>query len=633
MPRRVELRNLATGETKAWEDVQSFSFSPNSSHLMLRRRAAAASAGAQQADVILHDLANRRDYPLGSVGELAFDKKGDLVAYTVDAAVRDGNGLFILEPSAGRVTPMDNDAKIYSHLTWNEDGTSLAVLKGVDVDRKRERDNVLMVYPDVQGNIGKGDFSVSKLDPATAAGFPAGWVVSDRTALSWTGDGKRLLIGIKEQVAVPDTARRGADVANVDVWRTTDDRIQSVQMQTADADQNFTYRAAFEIATSRFIKLADSTLKNVTVTQDGRWAIGTDTRAYVSDYQPARADIYRVDVATGQRTLMFKGRLVGNQVFGASPDGRYYLYWEDNQFQVYDLDSAKTRTLTKGVPVSFVDTKFDHPGPKPAFGVAGYTADKKSVILKHEYDLWLVSLDGSAPARNLTNGVGTKNEIRFAYVRVASDSEAAAPAGGGGRGGGAGARDRGIDLSKPVLLSAYGEWTKKAGFYELRDGQLKELVFEDASFSTPTRRQGTSALACSARQTFAEFPDLQLSGLDFKDAKKITNANPQQAEYAWGHRVLFDFKLKDGTRLQGTLGLPDDYKPGEKRPMMVNFYEKTSQDLHKYLAPTYLSSMGSLLLMEAVSTRATSSCSPTSASRRDRRIATCWSASRPRPGR
>ena len=43
-----------------------------------------------------------------------------------------------------------------------------------------------------------------------------------------------------------------------------------------------------------------------------------------------------------------------------------------------------------------------------------------------------------------------------------------------------------IDLTKPITLSAYGEWTKKAGFYELAGGQLKELVFEDASFSNPT---------------------------------------------------------------------------------------------------------------------------------------------------
>jgi dipeptidyl aminopeptidase/acylaminoacyl peptidase len=168
-------------------------------------------------------------------------------------------------------------------------------------------------------------------------------------------------------------------------------------------------------------------------------------------------------------------------------------------------------------------------------------------------------------------------------------------AGGGGRGGRGGGGGRGaIDLTKPILLSAYGEYTKKAGFYELRDGQMKEIVYDDASYSVPTKAAKADKFLLT-RQTFAEFPDLRIaSGTNFKDTKKITNANPQQEEFLWGHRILFDYKNKKGVRLQGTLAIPDDYKPGEKRPMLVNFYEKNSQNLNRYLSPSYLGSLGSL---------------------------------------
>ncbi len=94
------------------------------------------------------------------------------------------------------------------------------------------------------------------------------------------------------------------------------------------------------------------------------------------------------------------------------------------------------------------------------------------------------------------------------------------------------------------------------------------------------------------RQTFVEFPDLRVSGPGFTDSKKISDANPQQTEYLWGRRVLFDYKNKDGVRLQGILALPDDYKPGEKRPMLVTFYEKNSQNMHRYNAPSFLTGMG-----------------------------------------
>ena len=186
--------------------------------------------------------------------------------------------------------------------------------------------------------------------------------------------------------------------------------------------------------------------------------------------------------------------------------------------------------------------------------------------------------------------MGTKNEMRFRYVRPEPVDLTIARAVG----------PRGtIDLSKPLTLSAYGEWTKKSGYYELASGQLKELVYEDASFSTPVKAAKADKYLFT-RQTFVEFPDLRISDPGFKDSKKITDANPQQAEYQWGRRILFDYKNKDGLRLQGILALPDDYKPGEKRPMIVTFYEKNSQGLHRYNMPSYLTGMGSSP-MEAVS--------------------------------
>jgi len=630
VPPRVELRNLATGAIKSWQDIQSFTFSANSTYLILRRRApnaagagggrgassapetpgapgaaggaaAPAATGPRGADVILHNLVTGRDQLLGSVGDIAFNKPGDLLAYTVDATVKDANGLFVLDLRNGRVETLDDDARLYNRLTWSDDGTALAVLKGLDVEKMRERDNMLIAFPNVQAALTDIEAAPLVLDPAKAAGFPKGWVISDRAALDWSDDHKRVFFGAKAQMPAPDTTRKTTDEqANVDVWNTADERVQSLQMIRAEQDRNFTFREAFDVPAGKFVKLADGTLRDLEVAPDGRWAVGRDTRGYIHDYKRAAADIYRVNTTTGERTLMLKAQLIntstGNHTFGISPDGRYFLYWKDNKYQAYDLDAASTRTLATPPPVSFVDMEFDHPGPRPSYGIAGYTSDNKSVIVHHRYDLWQLPLDGSAP-RNLTNGFGSKNAIRLRYVRTepldpAGGVTPGGPGGpGGGRGGGAAARAK-IDLSKPITLSAYGEWTKRGGFYELANGQLKELVYEDASFSNPVRAAKAEKYLFT-RQTFVEFPDLRVSGPGFKESKTISNANPQQAEYLWGHRLLFDYKDKDGHRLQGLIGIPDDYKPGEKRPALVNFYEKNSQNLNRYSAPSYLASMGS----------------------------------------
>src|SRR5262249_7347827 len=153
------------------QDMQSFMFSANSNYLILRRKPAtpAGNAGGRGeegsggggagggrgpadagptpprgADVTLHNLTTRRHQVLGSVGDIALNKSGDLLAYTVDAAIKDANGLFVLDLRSGRVATLDDDSRIYNRLTWSEDGAALAVLKGVDVDKMRERDNVLL---------------------------------------------------------------------------------------------------------------------------------------------------------------------------------------------------------------------------------------------------------------------------------------------------------------------------------------------------------------------------------------------------------------------------------------------------------------------------------------------------------
>ena len=442
--RRFELRDLSTGRVQAWQDVQSGIFSPTGSHLLLRRRplAPAGADGASGAalpggggrgggtgapdgkgnDALLHDLTTGHSLFLGSVEDAVFNRTGDLLAYTVGAAIRDGNGLFAIDLKTGTTHVLDNDAMIYSHPTFTDDGNGIAVLKAKDMPKLREHVVLLEAIPDIRAAFSSSPEPASPvlLEPAKAAGFPSGFVLSDRAPLAWSDDNRRVFVSMMPQSAAADTSRKkNADsVADVDVWRAQDERVQSYQMARADADRNYGFREAFDVTTGKFIRLADSTLRELEVAPDGRWAVGRDIRGYISDYEPARADIYRVNTITGERTVMLKSELVGPDVFGISPDSKHYLYWKDNKFQDYLLDAGTTRTVAAASTPSFVDTEFDHPGPRPPFGVAGYAKDGSGVIVERRYDLWLLPYDGSAP-RDLTGGFGSKQEIKLLPVRVA----------------------------------------------------------------------------------------------------------------------------------------------------------------------------------------------------------------------
>lgn len=111
-------------------------------------------------------------------------------------------------------------------------------------------------------------------------------------------------------------------------------------------------------------------MRDLELAPEGKWAVGRDTRGYISDYKRPTADLYRVNTMTGERTLMFKNQLIGSGVIGISTDGSKYVLWSDNKYQAYTFDNATTKVLGGTTAISFVDMEYDHPGPKPSYGIA-----------------------------------------------------------------------------------------------------------------------------------------------------------------------------------------------------------------------------------------------------------------------
>jgi dipeptidyl aminopeptidase/acylaminoacyl peptidase len=235
--------------------------------------------------------------------------------------------------------------------------------------------------------------------------------------------------------------------------------------------------------------------------------------------------------------------------------------------------------------VDFVNRQDDHPYELPAHGSGGWTKDGKSVLLYDRFDVWVVPVEGGVAA-NLTAGMGAREQVRFRVTRL--DAAGGGGGGRGGFGGGAGGDEAGIDLSKPVLLTAYGERTKKAGYFEVKQGSDPQpLLWLDKAVGRPIKAAGAERILFT-QETFVEFPDYWVSDTRFRSPTRVTDANPQQADFAWSPgRVLIDYTDERGNQLQGTLGLPAGYQQGKRYPMLVYFYELSSQQHHNYFMPTY----------------------------------------------
>ncbi len=108
---------------------------------------------------------------------------------------------------------------------------------------------------------------------------------------------------------------------------------------------------------------------------------------------------------------------------------------------------------------------------------------------------------------------------------------------------------------------------------------------EAHDFGTPVKAKNDSVFLCT-RSSFSECPDLYIvRGTGFGTPARVSDINPQQQEYLWGTVELFSWKATDNTPLEGLLYKPENFDPKHKYPMLVYYYERNSDYLHRYTPP------------------------------------------------
>jgi dipeptidyl aminopeptidase/acylaminoacyl peptidase len=609
---KLALMNLSTGEQVVIDGIQSFTFSPAGTWIAMRHyppesstgaaggRGAAAGRGggrggrgggangaddnAPGATLIVRQLATGRDMTFGNVSEYAWQdekKRGTLLAIAISTPDKTGNGVQLFDTEKGSIRVLDSSNSTYSNLAWRKDSTDLAALKSKTDDKHDGATYIALAWR----HLGEGSESAKVYDPTGDAKLQSNLRTVTFRRPSWSDDGGILYLGLANWYAKPAGAgRRGrgrggdspADNANdeaedqpaVDVWHWRDSEVMAYQVKNAGQDGRKNMLAAWHVDSGSFTQLGhDLNTEQVTTIRHRNLAYAAEWKSYALERSIGRpaADIYLIDPATGERTKI-KDDLPEDRYLQASPGGRYLLYLENENYWVYDLNSHAAVNITKNVKTSFINQESDTAAAhKPPFGVAGWTKNDADVILYDKYDLWKVSPDGAKSVR-LTDGA--PEEARYRLVRLDSEDEA-------------------VDLSKPVYLSMFGIWSKKSGFAVLRPGaaSAEKLIWADKSFERLAKAADAPVYEYVA-QTFEESPNIYVGSADLKDAKRVTDTNPFQSKYAWSHSELVEYKSSNGTRLQGALYYPNAYEPGKKYPMVVYMYEKLSDGLHHYNAPS-----------------------------------------------
>lgn len=568
----------------------------------------------------------RRIYP--HVGSFSFSKNGKVLAFVVSVKGSkeeqakeepeaketeeqeevEGpiDGLHVVDLDSIQQYPVAQGEGEYKNLSITEDGSAIAFLTNKD-DYESESPSWAVYY--VKPRAKQAD----KIAAEGSDGIRAGWWVSPNSNQRFSEDGRRLFFDvapIPELVVKQREAKAEGreledeeddDHAKLDIWHWQDPQLQPEQLLEAELERKRDYRAVYDLKTKRIAQLATRQIPFVAIEPRSRSDVAVANtnmryRKTLSWDVPGRQDAYLVNLTTGDRTLVVEAVKWNVRL---SPEGKY-LFWFDAENKawfaksVQKLDQEPTQ-ISQGIPHALYDELNDRPMLPGAYGSAGWLIDDKAIWIYDRYDIWQLDPTGEQEPTCVTLGLGRANDLRFRYLRLDPESRA-------------------IDPNAPIVLSAFNRKTKASGFYVIDppadgdteeagvkptdDGDTNVADSEESTLSSNPRRlimldEQLSGLRKAkdsnrvvfTRSTFRRCPDLWSSDTEFEKIYRVCDMNPQQEEYRWGNAELVHWKSADGEELDGILLKPDGFDASRQYPMMVYFYERNSDNLHRYYTP------------------------------------------------
>ncbi len=468
--------------------------------------------------------------------------------------------------------------------------------------------------------------AVEVLGPATP-GLKKGWQIVDRGGLSFTADGKKLLVSAAPEPpapaatapttpmpTTPSTAQptpptpgtgtpgtgggrfgggstTSPTAFDMNLWHWKDEAIQPMQKLRAGAERNKSYRCVYLLDTKEFKHVADDD-RDVTVPAHGDWGVGRTDKPYRGQtwVSPNPVDYAFVNVRTGEAKPLVSALGGGVQT---SPNNKAAAWFDGKDWFAATVPDGKPVNLTAKLKEKFFNEEFDMPMTPSSYGAAGWSADDKYLYVYDRFDLWRLAADGSE-AKNITD-TGRALGVRLRLLRVEKPDDDDATA------------DRGLDATKPWLLAAENLTTRDTGFYRLPAGGKPKLLLMGArKYGVPSKAKKADTQVLTV-QTFRDYPDYYATDTNFKDMKRLTDVNPRVAEFNWGTAELVNFKSTDGQALQSILIKPENFDPSKKYPMVVYIYERLTDGLHTFrlptvsrgqtINPTHYASNGYLVLM------------------------------------
>lgn len=509
-------------------------------------------------------------YQFDRVKSFSFAPNGDYLQYVLaEEDTLDNAAIYVLNLASGESKLLSEGKTSYSSMTFSSKSKYLAYLATNDSAKAKKPYHTLFLT------------SISSMTAEEIASknsdgiLPTGRISADGN-LKFSEDESRLFFGTAPDYVAyayeDDSTILDEERVSLDIWGWEDSEIQPMQLVKKSADEKQSYLAVVDLGTKKITQLGDPALENVMLESKVRrdfglaWTDSPYRRNYSWDIQIGR-DLYLVDFKTGAKTLIEKDAAGFPSI---SPEGKYVLWYDgrDSSWVAFDIQDKKKISLTKSLSVPFYEELHDSPSLPGSYGDAGWLLDDAAVLINDRFDIWKIDPKKPEDAQNLTQGMGRKENLVFRREVLDRD-------------------EINIDPKSDLLLSAFNELTKDAGFYSSSlEGKSspKQLLMTSNAYNGLLKAKNEKNILVR-RSTYSDYSNLYLGDLTFKTLRKASSLNPQQVNVKWGSVELISYLANDGVPLQGLLFKPENFDSNKKYPLITYFYERNSDGLHNYRAP------------------------------------------------
>ncbi len=512
-------------------------------------------------DLAVRELKTGNEYTFNYVTDFEIAEEGaglSLVSTGNDSTIQ--KGVYRFDFESKEFQPVFRAKGKYHDLTWDKKGKRFSFITDLDTTKALVRDYHLHLWQS------GADSSKTIASNATADNLN----VNHEFGNYFSESGTRLFYQVKEYPILQDTSLLDEEIVNVEVWNYNDPRLHTQQKIDKKEDVKDGYLSYYDVETGTSVQLGKEDFTEVEISNegDGNTAIAINDVPYRQliswEGFPLKKDLYRIDISNGSSELV-KEAIRGS--VNLSPMGKYAFWYDyaDSAWFAYAFDSKSIKQITDNTQVPYYNELHDSPSHPWPYGVMSWTENDDRVLIYDRYDIWEVDPNTGTKTK-LTNG----RSERLVYRYQKLDPE-----------------ERFISKNQKLILTGFYEKDKSEAIFSFTYGKNspKKLISGNYSYNSIRKARDSKEIVFT-QENFEVFPDLLATDLSFKNPKKISNVNPQQSQYNWGTAELYTWTSLDGIPLEGMLIKPENFDPNKKYPMIVNFYEKSSNRLNSHREPS-----------------------------------------------